>query len=65
MMRKVTELEAMTISKEHWLAVQNSKWSKFPEWIGKATGIERTLMMLGIKFDIEDDGSLRFHDVEK
>lgn len=65
MMRKVTELEAMAISKEHRYAVQNAKWSGFPEWIGKATGIERTLMMLGIGFDIEDDGSIRFHDVER
>lgn len=64
-MRKVTELEAMTISKEHRLAVQNSKWSGFPEWIGKATGIERTLQMLGIRFKIEADVSLSFKDVER
>lgn len=68
-MRKVTELEAIAISKEHRNAVRNSRSVQserhVSSWIGKAFGIERTLIMLGIRFDIEDDGSIRFHDVEK
>lgn len=66
-MRKVTELEAMTISKEHRLAIRCYVESDEEDqaWYGKAFGIERTLMMLGIRFDIEADGSLSFRDVER
>ena len=66
-MRKVTELEAMTISKEHRNALRNYVEGDGADqaWYGKAFGIQRTLQMLGIRFDIESDGSLRFHDVSK
>ena len=66
-MRKVTELEAVAISKEHRNAVRNYVDGDGADqaWYGKAVGIERTLMMLGVRFDIESDGSLRFHDVDK
>ena len=66
-MRKVTEFEAMTISKEHRNAIKNYVDNDGDDqaWYGKAFGIQRTLQMLGIRFDIESDGSLRFEDVEK
>lgn len=68
-MRKVTELEAVAISKEHRNAVGNSRSAQSERhassWIGKAFGIERTLIMLGIRFEVDEDGSLMFHDVEK
>lgn len=67
-MRKVTELEAMTLSKEHRIAVMSAKSgheSYRIQWAGTAFGIERALQLLGIKFDIEDDGSLSFADIEK
>lgn len=65
-MRKVTELEAAAISKEHRNAVRSCVDTDDDEWFGgKAVGIERTLQMLGIKFDIEGDGSLSFRDIAK
>ena len=66
-MRKVTELEAMNISKEHRNAIRTYVDNDGDDqaWYGKAFGIERTLMLLGIRFDIEADGSLSFKDVER
>lgn len=66
-MRKVTEFEAMTISKEHRNAIKNYVDGDGDDqaWYGKAFGIERTLQMLGIRFSIETDGSLNFRDVER
>ena len=66
-MRKVTEFEAMSISKEHRNAIRNyvDEDGADQAWYGKAFGIESTLQMLGIRFDIEADGSLSFKDVER
>ena len=66
-MRKVTEFEAMTISKEHRNAIKNYVDGDGADqaWYGKAFGIQRTLQMLGIRFSIESNGSLRFEDVDE
>lgn len=66
-MRKVTELEAMSISNEHRNAIRNyvEEDGADQAWYGKAFGIERTLQMLGIRFDLEEDGSLRFKDIDE
>ena len=66
-MRKVTELEAVALSKEHRIAIRLyvDNDEDYQAWYGKALGIERTLQMLGIKFDVESDGSLSFKDIAK
>lgn len=67
-MRKVTKLEAETISEAHrnavWHAENGRNEDYRIQWMGVAHGIVSTLKMLDIRFSRRADGGIDFIDVE-